>query len=194
MGQRVPMAARLVFCCGCLAAVASAPGGDARAQTVLAAPAVIQFPAARLAGQGSFRWFGLKIYDARLLVGDRGYDPALPSAYPFALELRYALKLKGSKIAQASIAEMRKLPGGASAPYEQWRQVLEALFPDVEANSRLTALYLPGQPTRFFLDDVAIGQIDDRELARRFFAIWLDPATSAPGLRDDLLKNAAARP
>jgi hypothetical protein len=33
----------------------------------------------------------------------------------------------------------------------------------------------------------ALGLIDDAELARRFFGIWLSPRTSEPGLRSALL-------
>jgi hypothetical protein len=40
---------------------------------------------------------------------------------------------------------------------------------------------------RFFRNGTPIGDIDDREFARAFFAIWLDPRTSEPELRKQLL-------
>jgi hypothetical protein len=45
------------------------------------------------------------------------------------------------------------------------------------------------------LNDKPIGNIDDAEFARAFFAIWLDPKTSEPSLRKQLLGlNASQRP
>ncbi len=62
-----------------------------------------EIPQARLAGQGAFRWFGLKLYDARLWTGSQGYRG---DASAFALDLRYARDLKGSRIAGASHDEI----------------------------------------------------------------------------------------
>ena len=56
-------------------------------------------PEARLAGQGDFRWFGMRIYEARFWVGPQGYSAGAPMAAPFVLELRYALGLQGKRIA-----------------------------------------------------------------------------------------------
>ena len=43
--------------------------------------------AARLAGEGTFRWYGFSVYDAALWVGERGYSSAKPDAAPFVLDL-----------------------------------------------------------------------------------------------------------
>jgi len=47
-------------------------------------------------------------------------------------------------------------------------------------------VYQPGQGATFFHRERQTGQISD-ELARHFFAIWLDPRSSEPGLRQALL-------
>jgi Chalcone isomerase-like len=40
---------------------------------------------------------------------------------------------------------------------------------------------------RFYLDGKLLGEIADVEFAQAFFAIWLDPRTSASNLRKQLL-------
>lgn len=145
---------------------------------------------ARLAGQGSYRWFGFKIYDAQLWVGDQGYRPDDPESARFALSLTYARDLYGKHIARTSIDEIRKLGFGTVAQHEVWLNRMESLFPDVHEGTRISGIYLPGHGARFYLDGNMLGEIADGEFARAFFAIWLDPRTSASSLRSSLLSSA----
>lgn len=151
-------------------------------------PAHIQqeLPDARLSGQGTFRWFGLKIYDATLWVGESGYQN---NSAKFILNLNYARELYGEKIAKASIDEIRELGIGSGEQQQAWLGKMKALFPDVKEGSQISGVYLPGQAARFYLDGKLLGEINDAEFARAFFAIWLDPRTSASGLRKQLLAN-----
>ena len=143
----------------------------------------------RLAGAGAFKWFGLRIYDAELWVGEKGYQ----NGAPFVLELRYARKLDGVKIAEASAAEMEKLGAGTRAQRAAWLARMKEIFPDVKEGSRISGVFLPASGTRFYLDGKALASVPDPEFSRAFFAIWLDPATSAKALRTALLKDAAPR-
>jgi hypothetical protein len=133
-----------------------------------------ELPDARLSGQGTFRWFGLKIYDAALWVGESGYQPA---STKFILNLSYARELYGERIAQASIDEIRELGIGSSAHQQAWLNKMKALLPDVQEGSQISGVYLPGQAARFYLDGKLLGEI------------WLDPRTSASSLRKQLLAN-----
>lgn len=155
-----------------------------------AAPAHIDaaVPQARLAGSGTFTYFGMKIYTAELFVGPQGYAPGAP----FALELRYARNLKGKKIAEASVDQMEKIGAGSPAQREQWLRQMTAIFPDVAEGNRITGVKAGNGGARFYLDGNAIGAIDDPAFAAAFFGIWLDPASTAPELRRALLKQAAA--
>ena len=144
---------------------------------------------ARLAGAGTFTWFGLKIYDAELWVGDQGYQ----SGVPFALELRYARKLDGNKIAQASVDQMEKIGAGSAAQRRLWLAEMTSAFPDVQAGDRISASFIPGEGTRFYLNGKALARVPGLEFALAFFGIWLDPATTEPGLRAALLKGAAPK-
>lgn len=154
-----------------------------------AAPLHIEsaLPQARLAGSGTFTWFTMKIYSAELWVGPRGYSPAAP----FALDLRYARKLDGKKIAEASAEQMEKTGAGTPAQRKAWLQKMAAIFPDVAEGSHITGVSVPGEGAHFYLDGKPLADINDADFARAFFGIWLDPATTAPALRQALLLHAA---
>ena len=104
-----------------------------------------------------------------------------------ALELEYARSLNGVKIAQRSLAEMRRQGDIAADVAERWLGAMTQMFPDVLAGDRITGFNLPGLGVRFFVNGRLKGDLRDAEFARYFFGIWLSPKTSEPALRDALL-------
>jgi hypothetical protein len=160
--------------------------GPAHAAPAHVAAAV---PQAREAGQGAFTWFGIKVYDATLWVGQAGYR----AGAPFALELRYARALDGGRIAEASADQIEKGGAGSAAQRAAWLAKMRAVFTDVRPGNSITGVFDGAGAVRFYLDGAAIGSIDDPGFAQAFAAIWLGARSSAPGLRDALLKGAAAR-
>ena len=144
-----------------------------------------------MAGEGRLRWFGLQIYDARLFVTPDGVDIERWTRTPFALELRYARKLMGEDIAQASLKEMARMGFGTEAQRAGWLETMRRLFPDVIAGDRLTGVHLPEGRAVFYRNDTRIGRVEDRQFVEAFFAIWLDPRTVAPDLRRSLLADPA---
>ena len=168
-------------------AVASA-GPGVSAADASAPPAFIHqaLPDATLWGQGQMRFFGLRIYDARLWAGLQ-FEAADFGAYALALELTYHRAFTGAAIAQRSIEEIERQGDLAPAQAQRWLKALAAVLPDVQPGERLTGLYQPGLGMRLWRGQQALGAIDDAELARRFFGIWLSPRTSDPGLRSALL-------
>ncbi|MEC5160986.1 MULTISPECIES: chalcone isomerase family protein [unclassified Janthinobacterium] len=163
------------------------------AQSAPAAHIARALPQARLAGQGGYSWFGLKIYHAQLWVGEQGYRGGAPEAAPFVLDLRYQRALDGARIAAASVEQMRKIGAGSAAQRQAWLQTMERIFPDVQEGTHISGAYLPGAGARFYLDGKALAEVPDAAFARAFFAIWLDPASSAGELREALLLDAAPR-
>lgn len=159
-----------------------------------AAPAPVRaaLESATLAGEGALRWLGLRIYDARLWVGQHGIDPGRLDASPFALELRYARSLSGAAIAERSAAEIARLGMASEAQRADWLARMNVLFPDVRAGDRIAGIFDPASGTRFYLNDRPLGEVAGPDFARAFFSIWLDRRTAAPALRDALLGNAAA--
>ena len=140
----------------------------------------------RLHGEGSLRWFGLKIYEARLFA-PKQFAPQQGFQAPFALEITYALNFAGEKIAQVSIDEIKRLAIGNNKQHEQWLAQMKSIFPTVKPGDRLRGVHSPGQGAEFFLNDQPIGQIKDSDFSRAFFSIWLDPKTAEPDLRRSLL-------
>lgn len=153
-----------------------------------AAPAELSadLPGARLLGRGTLRFLGLRIYEARLWSG--ATTPAADwAAAPLALELEYARGLSGAKIAERSLAEMRRQGDIAAEPAKRWLGAMTQIFPDVKEGDRITGLNLPGVGVRFFVNGQLRGDVRDADFARLFFGIWLSPKTSEPTLRDALL-------
>ena len=169
-------------------ALAGAPGPA----SAVPPPARAAIEQPRLAGEGVLRWFGLKVYQARLWVG-RNFDPQRPEAAPFSLELQYARALPGEKIAERSLEEIARLGYGREDQRRNWFAAMRGIFPDVSEGDRVAGVYRPGGPTSFYLNDRRIGEVSDPEFGVAFFAIWLDRRTVAPSLREALLRAANDR-
>lgn len=138
-------------------------------------------------GQGELRFLGLKVYNARLFAERPAGSQPSETLYgqPFALRLTYARNIKGQDIAKRSEKEMVRLMG-RDLP-QGWRNALQRLFPDVAVGDDITGVYLPQQGARFYLNGRPIGMLEDLELARGFFDIWLSERTREPSLRASLL-------
>jgi len=172
-------------------ALASAPTSTAATPPSAVSEALAE---ARLAGEGVLRWFGLKIYEARLWVGPDGFEPARFASSPFALDLRYSRSLEGGAIARTSHEEIARLGFGDPRRRDAWLEAMRGIFPDVRDGDRITGVNRPGKGVSFYRNDRRIGSIDDPEFAPAFFAIWLDPRTVAPELRERLFSRIDARP
>ena len=144
-------------------------------------------PTAQLIGHGSYRWFGLKLYDASLWREAKPNDMDHLWKAPLVLELIYARDLSGVRIAQASLDEMQKLHRGTPEQQAAWLKLMTEEFPDVHEGARLSGHYIPEHGVHFYHDGVLLKEIADAEFAQAFFSIWLDERTSAKHLRRALL-------
>lgn len=143
-------------------------------------------PQARLQGSSRFRYYGFHVYDAQLWVPPT-FDAVKLFSQPFALSLIYARSLKARDIAERSVQEMRRQTTVSEAEAQRWMQAMTAAFADVRDGDRLTGLHLVDAGASFFFNGQATQSINDKRFAALFFGIWLSSATSAPGLRRDLL-------
>lgn len=143
-------------------------------------------PGARLVGTGVLRFFGLRVYEARLWAAP-GFKPLDYARQPFALELVYDRKLEGEAIAERSIAEMRRVEPFSEDQGRQWLRMMKQAFPDVVAQDRLLGLNDGAGKVVFLHNGRETAAIDDALYARLFFGIWLSEQTSAPALRASLL-------
>ncbi len=123
------------------------------------------------------------VYDATLLTSNGNYQ----HDEPFALTLDYLIDLKGKKIAERSIVEMRKQGISDAAKLEEWENILKDIFPNVEKGNSITGIRDKNGYTIFFKNNTKIGQIEDPKFTKHFFDIWLGSKTSEPEMRQQLL-------
>jgi len=146
-------------------------------------PVAKEFPGLRPVGEGRLRWFGLHIYDASLWISGTRWS----GEEEFALNIRYARDVKGSRLVQTSADEMRRLGLGDERRIAKWVDEMTRVMPDVRKGEHLTGVNLPGTGAKFYYQGKIVGMIADPEFARAFFAIWLDARTREPGLRKSLI-------
>jgi hypothetical protein len=164
------------------ALLAMAVSMPATAQT-LAAPVAAAAPNLKMQGEGTMRFFGLKVYDVRLWT----LMSRFTHAEPFALELVYDMSLRGKDIAERSVTEMRGIGIKDEDKLKRWGEQMAKVFPDVKAGDALIGVSIPGKEARFYNREKLIASIPDPEFARAFFDIWLSDKTSAPSVRSKLL-------
>jgi hypothetical protein len=156
---------------------------------------VAALPGCRLLGQGTFRWWGMDVYRARLWVGMSGIDPGHIGGAPFALQLQYARDLTGRRIADESARLMEQMATTTPDRQRQWLAAMRGIFPDVRRGDTLTGLFdARAETTEFRLDGKPIGHIAGLEFADAFFSIWMSPRTPAPALREELLAGSGDGP
>ena len=143
--------------------------------------------AAKLQGSGRLTWWGWHIYDASF------YRVGSLSSPEFALDMRYQKSFTGISIANRSAEEMKRI-GVPDMQATLWGKELSAFLPNVESGQTLTAIYSPKQGTTFYYEGKQIAQIPGAEFSKAFFGIWLDPKTSAPKLRTELLGQTCPPP
>lgn len=146
-------------------------------------------PQARLQGAGVLRFFGLRVYEARLWTTP-GFVAEDYARQPFALELIYDRRLEGKAIAERSVAEMRRVGSFDEAQAKRWLALMVKAFPDVAASDRLLGLHDGQGDVSFFHNGKLTAQVVDADYARLFFGIWLARPSSAPALREALLGPA----
>ena len=143
-------------------------------------------PAARFAGEGRLTWWGFAAYDAKLWVAP-GFTQRRFDEYGLALELAYLRSFRADDIVRVSLEQMRRSGDVPIERAQRWAQQLRAVLHDVAPGDRIAAIKGPGHGAAFFINGKPVGEVADAQFARRFFAIWLGPATSEPSLRGALL-------
>lgn len=142
-----------------------------------------EMPSAKRVGEGRLTYMFWDVYDAVLYAPDGQWS----QDKPYALQLSYLRDIKGEKIADRSVQEMRNQGVDDEVKLAMWHAQMEEIFPDVQEGDVLTGLHTREGHTVFFENGAEIGRIKDSEFSKRFFDIWLHEKTSAPDLRRKLL-------
>lgn len=138
-------------------------------------------------GEGVLRFFGIKVYDARLWAPAKTLAKSLSPNDAFALELVYDMSVKGRDIAERSTVEMRRVGYSNEAKLKAWGEEMLRIFPDIKKGESLIGVSVPGKGAKFYSREKLIAYADDPEFAKAFFDIWLSEKTSEPKLRERLL-------
>lgn len=162
-----------------LLAAAALAAALAQASPPLPVALASELPMLKPLGEGRLRWFGLHVYDSSLWVPGGAWS----SDRVFALDIRYAMSIRGRDLTKRSLEEMRRLGFSDPAKLRRWEEAMDRVFPDIRSGDRLVGVSIPGREARFYSQDRLLGTVPDPEFARAFFAIWLDENTSEPGLR-----------
>ena len=141
-------------------------------------------PALKPLGEARFRKLVWHVYDASLWIAADSFAPDAP----LALDIRYAMDIRGADLSDRSVEEMRKLGYRDPEKLARWGDAMRRVFPDIRTGDRLVGVHLPGREARFYNQHGLLGTVADAEFARAFFAIWLDERTSEPDLRRRLLR------
>lgn len=144
-------------------------------------------------GRGDMRWFGIDLYEARLLNGDGRYRPTA-DAGPLALEITYRRNISRERLVSTTEREWRRLATELGLQDESrvagWLEALAGFWPDVAPGDRILALQEAEGPTRFYGNDGLLGVIEDPAFGPAFLGIWLHPETRASELRAALIGAA----
>ncbi|PWW06739.1 hypothetical protein DES37_110144 [Mangrovibacter plantisponsor] len=143
----------------------------------------------RNVGAATFTWGPFTLYHARLLSPDGRYH-GLSS--DLALVITYQRAISHTDLVDATRDQWQELGILQATPQStMWLQALEQLWPDVTPGSQLAFVatqhqgqfwYRAGSATPFS----PLGPQQPSLFSERFLAIWLDPRTAYPNLRQQL--------
>ena len=142
-----------------------------------------EYPGLKELGEGRLRFFAIHVYDASVWIPGASFS----GKDTYALEIRYAIGIKGRALTERSLKEMRGQGWRDEAKLKKWEAEMDRVFPDLKPGDRLVGVSVPGKEARFYSQEKFLGAVPDPEFAQAFFGIWLDEKTSEPRLRAKLL-------
>ncbi len=144
----------------------------------------------QLLGYGRFRKLLWDVFDASLWVSGTVWNPD----QPYALVLRYLRNIDKEDIVDSTRDQLKHLGYTDPAQVNAWAERLLTIFPDIKTGDQLAGVHLVGRETRFFHNGQPVGVVTDPAFGPAFFGIWLDPKSSQPKLREDLIASRCTKP
>ncbi|MGI4860118.1 MAG: chalcone isomerase family protein [Janthinobacterium lividum] len=149
-----------------------------------------QVAAARLSGAATMHRYGRPVYAVKLFIDPGTFSPEDLTRESFALDFDYVKPCAGAGIADDIRSQMTDMGIASPAQIRAWHERLRALLPDLGITDHLTAVFQPERGTLFYRNGEPVGAIPGHAFARAYFAIWLNPASTVPGLRAQLLQDS----
>ncbi len=135
-------------------------------------------------GKATLTWTFFDVYDISLWTDSTPWKPTSP----YALNITYKMSFTTEDLLSKTVEEMNRLDGPKNTP-SRFQDQLKRIFPSVKPGDQITAIFLPPAEVKFFYNSQPRGNITDSEFLKYFSDIWLSSKTSAPKVRDQLLKQ-----
>ncbi|MCY0389078.1 chalcone isomerase family protein [Robbsia sp. Bb-Pol-6] len=149
-----------------------------------------QVPAARLSGAATMHRYGQAVYAVKLFIDPGSFSPEDLTRESFALDFEYVKPCTGQGVADSVRTQMADMGIAATPQIQAWYERLRTLLPDLRAADHLTAVFQPQHGTRFYRNGEPFGAVPGQAFARAYFGIWLNPASTVPGLRAQLMQGS----
>ena len=151
------------------------------------AAAVVHFEQYQTVGEGKYSYWFWDLYQARFATPS-GKFVDYQQSVPLLLELRYLRDISKAEFVDATVDQWRILAGGVQKQHKLWAGELTALWRDVKKGDMLSAELHADGLVSFYFNQQLLGKTKDPNLGPAFFDIWLSEKTTAPELRQLLLK------
>lgn len=165
--------------------ISGATGGSASGKSAVSFADEMDCGGSRLPlrGRGLVRYLGvIKVYDAALYVkpGVGGSD-LIAASTPRCIELAYATRVGRNDFAKAAWVTLKDQHDESTLDRIRPKiDALHAMFEDVDDGDRYRLQWSEAGGLILSRNGSRVGQINDDELARYYFGIWLgDPPASA---------------
>jgi len=140
-------------------------------------------PDPQVVGKGRMKVMLWNVFDATLYAEQGQYE----ANKPFALSLAYLRKLKGKKIVEKTLSEIRNQSPLDDDTGKRWSAALAEIIPNVDDKTIITGVRDAKANTLFYQNGEFIGRIDEPAFTDAFFSIWLGNKSSNPELTRKLL-------
>ena len=145
----------------------------------------------RKVGDATLTWGPFTVYTSQLRTPDGRYGREDQDQ---ALIITYARDIDRDELVEATRAQWQAQGVLTQEPQsEAWLRMLQSLWPDVRPGSQL-AFVLNDKQGQFWYRDptlqktfIPLGPRQSEAFSTRFLAIWLDPRTQYPELRQQLI-------
>ncbi len=115
-----------------------------------------------------------KIYNVKLCVEDKKMLN-YPKIYNqnFSLEIKYNMNFTKKELEKSSLEEIIRYNKISNVKQEEYRKILQNLFPSVQKNDILSAIYKKNGNLQFYFNNKYYSSTKDKDFNRDFLNIWL---------------------
>ncbi len=133
-------------------------------------------PQPAVAGEGQFRYLGLKVYELDLFTqGGSRFN----ANKPFALSIEYDRKIRTAVLLKASLGELERVEG-KKADHGAIRDKLASCYRDITPGDRIVAAPKGADAMSFWVNGRRTCTLSHPNFRDRYMAIWLSDRARDP--------------